>query len=210
MPEHDTAEMGQSAAATGAAPDAPVEPASRGRLHGPAEPQKVDPRVLTDDRENPDLFVFEKTWGHRLLAGVGAAMLVIAAVLIVYCASQLFSVSNLAGIADFIVTVGYMLYGTGLVAGIALIPPAIVGIYVAKHPKRVVIAVALAIVALVLVALFAIAAFATAASNAATILLYTFLLAIVPVVYLVAALKIRSSNAADKPFDPGDPFSTQR
>lgn len=174
----------------------------------PPEATRVDPRVLTDDRDNPDLLIFEKTWGHRLLAGICAAMLVIAAVLIVYCISQLISVSDLTGIADFVVTVGYMLYGTGLVAGIVLVPPALVGIYVAKHPKYVTVAIVLAIIALALDVAFVIYAFAVVASNAPTILLYALLLAIVPVVYLVASLKIRSSNAADKPFDPGDPFAT--
>ena len=187
-----------------------TEPASAAPEDAPSGKPRVDPRVLTDDRGNPDLFVFEKTWGHRLLAGISAAMLVIAAVLIIYCISQLISVSGLAGIADFVVTVGYMLYGTGLVAGVLLIPPAIVGIYVAKHPKRVTVAIVLAIVALAMDVAFVVYALTVAASNAATILLYAVLLAIVPVVYLVASLKIRSSNAADKPFDPGDPFSTQR
>lgn len=183
--------------------------AAEGRVsERPAVPQ-VDPRVLTDDRDNPDLLIFEKTWGHRLLAGVSAVMLVIAAVLIIYCISQLISVSDLTGIADFVVTVGYMLYGTGLVAGVLLVPPAIVGIYVAKHPRRVVAAIVLAVIALVLDIAFVVYAFSMAAGNATTILLYALLLAIVPVVYLIAALKIRSSNAADKPFDPGDPFSTQ-
>ena len=47
------------------------------------DPHPVDPSVLTDDRDNPDLLTFEKTWGHRVLAGLGVAMLVIALVLVV-------------------------------------------------------------------------------------------------------------------------------
>ena len=156
--------------------------------------QQIDPRVLTDDRGNEDLLVFEKTWGHRLLAGVGVVMLVVAFVLVVYCVTQLVSVSSLAGIADFIVTVGYVLYGTGLVAGTLLVPPAIVAIYVAKHPKHALVAVVLAIIALVLVVVFIGLAFVASSASALTILLYAVLLAVLPVIYLIAALKVQRSN----------------
>ena len=156
-------------------------------------PQRVDPAVLTDDRGNKDLLVFEKTWGHRLLAGVGVAMLVVALVLIIYCALQLGKVSGLSGIADYLVTFGYLLYGFGLAAGIAVVPPAIVGIYVAKHPKRAGIAVAFAVVGLVLVGCFVVYAVVVGVTNLVSVFLYALLFAVLPVLYLIAALKIGRS-----------------
>ena len=61
-------------------------------------PQVVDPSVLTDDRDNPNLLAFEKTWGHRVLAGIGVAMLVIALVLAVFCIIQLVRVAEIAAV----------------------------------------------------------------------------------------------------------------
>ena len=115
------------------------------------EPQPIDPSVLTDDRDNPDLLTFEKTWGHRVLAGLGVAMLVIAIILIAFCIVQLIRVADVAALMPDIGLLGAYLYGTALACGIALIPPAVIAIYVAKHPSKVMIAIVMAIIALVLV-----------------------------------------------------------
>ena len=147
-------------------------------------PQPVDPSVLTDDRDNPDLLAFEKTWGHRVLAGLGVAMIVVALVLIAFCIVQLIRVADVAALVPDIGALGLYLYGTALVCGIALVPPAIIAIYVAKHPARVTLAL--------VVAFFGYAMVVTP-QYVVTALLYALALAILPVVYLVAALKIKRS-----------------
>ncbi len=157
------------------------------------DPHPVDPSVLTDDRDNPDLLTFEKTWGHRVLAGLGVAMLVIALILIAFCIVQLIRVADVAALMPDIGVLGMYLYGTALACGIALIPPAIVAIYVAKHPSKVMVAIVMAIIALVLVVAFLGYALAVTPQYVVTALLYALALAILPVVYLIAALKIKRS-----------------
>lgn len=158
------------------------------------EPREVDPSVLTDDRENPDLFTFEKTWGHRMLAGLGVAMLVIALVLAVYSVVQLVRVADIASILPEPGMFGMIFWGIVLACAIALIPPAGVAIYVAKNPRNVAVAIILAIVALVLVVVFFAFAVASAPHYFMPALLYALLFALFPVLYLIAALKIKSSN----------------
>lgn len=157
-------------------------------------PEAVDPSVLTDDRPNPNLLVFEKTWGHRLLAGLGVAMVVIAAILVVYSIIQLFKLSDVMAIAPDVGTLGVFLYGTWLVAGIVIIAPAVVGIYVAKHPDKV--NAALVMAALGIAAAFAFFAYAVISAPQFLLqaVLYTALLAVLPIVYLVAALKIKRAQ----------------
>ena len=157
------------------------------------DPHPVDPSVLTDDRDNPDLLTFEKTWGHRVLAGLGVAMLVIALVLIAFCIVQLIRVADIATLMPDIGVLGMYLYGTALACGIALIPPAVIAIYVAKHPNRVMVAIVMAIVALVLVVAFLGYALAVTPQYVVTALFYALALAILPIVYLIAALKIKRS-----------------
>ena len=144
------------------------------------EPQPIDPSVLTDDRDNPDLLTFEKTWGHRVLAGLGVAMLVIAIILIAFCIVQLIRVADVAALMPDIGLLGAYLY-------------AVIAIYVAKHPSKVMIAVVMAIIALVLVVAFLGYALAMTPQYVVTALLYALALAILPVVYLIAALKIKRS-----------------
>lgn len=148
---------------------------------------------FVDDRKDMDLFMYEKTWGHRLLAGVSIAMFVIAIVLIIYCAGQLSSVSALAGVADYIVTIGFVLYGMGLMAGVVIIPPAVLGVFVSKHPKHASLAIVAAGIAFALDIMFVAYALATQAGAVTTVLLYALLLAFVPAVYCVAACKVRAS-----------------
>lgn len=150
-------------------------------------------RQLTDDRQNPDLLVFEKTWGHRLLAGVSIAMLVAAFVFVVYCGWQLVELSNALGSQDMSHTFGFVLYTTGFILGVMLVPPAILGIHVAKHPKLALVAVVAAVIALLLLAAFTVYALSLPNVQAFSVLLYVGAGAILPVVYLVAALKVKRS-----------------
>lgn len=155
-------------------------------------PKKVDPSVLTDDRANADLLVFEKTWGHRLLAGLGYAMIVVGLVLIIYCAMRLANFIPLATGDNPMVTLGLVLYGVGLAAGILIIPPAIVGLWVARKPEHATVAVVLASIGIVLVIAFIGVALATGSAPFSAFL-YGLLMAILPVLYLIAALKIKRS-----------------
>lgn len=156
------------------------------------DPEYVDPSVLTDDRENPNLLTFEKTWGHRLLAGLGVTMIVIAVVLAAYCIVQIVRVADVAAISQLFSAILYVYIGV-LVASLALIPPACIAIYVAKHPQRVFVAIGLAILALVLVVGIFICLVVTAPEAWIQAMLYSLLLAILPVIYLIAALKIKRS-----------------
>ena len=150
--------------------------------------------VLSDDREEEDLFLFEKTWGHRLLAGLGFVMLIAAVVLVVYFAMQISKVQVYAEVADWLVTMGYVVYGIGLAAGALLVPPGILAVLVAKRPWHARLAVAVGVFGLVLVAVFVALAFALDAGSATTIVLVAVLLAVAPVVYLVASVKVLRSN----------------
>ncbi|MGI6031834.1 MAG: hypothetical protein ACOX69_00210 [Coriobacteriales bacterium] len=156
-------------------------------------PEKVDPKVLTDDRGNKDLLVFEKTWGHRMLAGVSVAILVCVALVIVYCALQIGKVSALSGVADQLMYLGYFFYGLLIGLSVASIVPGVVGIYVAKHPKRAMVAIVFAIIALVLDVLFIAYAVASGVTNYVSLALYALLFAILPVLYLIAAVKVKRS-----------------
>lgn len=156
-------------------------------------PNRVDPGVLTDDRDNPDLLTFERTWGHRVLAGLGVAMIVIAVLLVVYSIVQLVRLYDLSILAPDIAAMGMWLYACVLVGGLALVVPAIIGIYVAKHPARVAIAIVAAAVALALVVAFFVYAVVTAPQFPVAAVLYSLLLAVLPVIYLLAALKIKRS-----------------
>ena len=157
-------------------------------------PDAVDPSVLTDDRSNSDLLVFEKTWGHRLLAGIGVAMLVVAVVLIAYCVVQLVRIMNVMSVAPGVGTLGMYLFGTGLAVGIIIIVPAVVGIYVAKRPAKVTAAIIMAALGIVAALAFFGYAVATAPQFLLQAVLYTLLFALFPVVYLIAALKIKRSQ----------------
>lgn len=156
------------------------------------DPEYVDPAVLTDDRENPDLLTFEKTWGHRLLAGLGVAMIVIAIVLVAFCIVQIIRVWDVVEILPMYSMLLYMYIGV-LVASLALVPPACIAIYVAKHPERVYVAIGMAILALVLVVGIFICLVLTVPEAWIQAMLYSLLLAILPIIYLIAALKIKRS-----------------
>lgn len=158
------------------------------------KPEKVDPSVLTDDRGNDELLVFEKTWGHRMLAGVSIAILVSAVVIIVYFLVRLSSIIGIMDIAGSVLAVQFTLWVVGVVVGILTIPPALAGIYVAKHPKHALVAVAFAIVALLFVVAFFVYAVVLAAGTVVAALMWTLLFAFFPVLYLIAAIKVALSN----------------
>lgn len=158
---------------------------------------------FTDDRDDPDLFIFEKTWGHRLLAGCGFALFVVAGILIIYCALQIPSVMNFADTmgeyGQTIVTLGYVLYVTGIVAGVLVIPPAILAVYVATHPKRAPWAIGASLVAIVLVLLYVVYALSVGAAPVLNIALFSGLFALMPLVYLLASVKVFRSTRPEQP-----------
>ena len=133
-------------------------------------------------------FVREHSWGVMI-----TVLIVIALVLIAFCIVQLIRVADVAALVPDIGILGLYLYGTALVCGIALVPPAIIAIYVAKHPARVTLAIVMAIIALALVVAFFGYAMVVTPQYVVTALLYALALAILPAVYLIAALRIKRS-----------------
>ena len=156
------------------------------------ETQKLA-RQLTDDRKDSDLLVFEKTWGHRLLAGVCVAMLVVAFVFVAYCVYGLASMSAL-GLENLRFTYGYSLYTTGIVTGVMLIPPAVLGIYVAKHPKWATLTLAAAVFAVAILIGIAVYASTLPGINMLPLMLYLGVASVFPIIYFVAALKVKHSQ----------------
>lgn len=156
------------------------------------DPVKVDPSELIDDRLNPDLLTFEKTWGHRVLAGIGVTMIVVAFVLVVFCIIQIVRIVDIIDILPIYALRLYM-YIAVIIGGVALVPPGCIAIYVAKHPKKVAIAIAAAIVGIALIVLFLAYVLFASPQLIVAALAYSVLFAIIPVIYLVAALKIKRS-----------------
>lgn len=136
-----------------------------------------------------NLKVFEKTWGHRVLMGLSVCMFVAGLVLAIYCGMRLHSISSVMG-QNAGYAMAYALYLTGLVLGAAMVPPSILGVFTATHPKAANFAVAAAIVAFVIIIVFAVYS-AFIGGHPFSIALYVVLLAIAPVLYLVCALKIK-------------------
>lgn len=138
-----------------------------------------------------NLRVFEKTWGHRLLMGVSLCMFVAGLVVAIYCGVSL---ANVYPLADLSLThaMASAFYTVGLVLGVAMFPPAVLGVYTATHPKTATAAAAMAVLGLVLVVAFVVYALSIQ-GQLFSIVLYAVLLAVLPVVYLVSALKIRRS-----------------
>ena len=150
--------------------------------------------MLTDDRDNPDLLVFEKTWGHRLLAGFSVAMLIGGGVVCLYCIFALVNIASAVGTEALVATFGFALYTAVLVGSVAVIPPALLGIYVAKHPRHTFACIAAAIVAFVLVAVFVVVGLGLPGAQPFSVALYAVVAAVPPLVYLIAAIKVRQST----------------
>lgn len=106
---------------------------------------------------------------------------------------QLIRVADVAALVPDIGTLGLYLYGTAIACASPSFRRPSSAIYVAKHPARVTLAIVMAIIALALVVAF----FGYCHSGDAAVrghaLLYALALAILPAVYLIAALKIKRS-----------------
>ena len=107
---------------------------------------------------------------------------------------RLSSIIGIMDIAGSVLAVQFTLWVVGVVVGILTIPPALAGIYVAKHPKHALVAVAFAIVALLFVVAFFVYAVVLAAGTVVAALMWTLLFAFFPVLYLIAAIKVARSN----------------
>ena len=138
-----------------------------------------------------NLRVFEKTWGHRVLMGVSICMFVAGLVVAIYCGVSL---GNVYPLADYSLShaMASAFYTVGLVLGVAMFPPAVLGVYTATHPKAATAAAVMAVLGLVLVGAFVFYALSIQ-GQVFSIVLYAALLAVLPAVYLAAALKIRRS-----------------
>lgn len=140
-----------------------------------------------------DLKVFEKSWGHRVLMGLSVCMFVGGLILAIYCGMRVANIASIASV-NANLALAYALYVVGLVAGIVVIPPAILGVYVATHPKLAIAAIVAGVVGLLCVLVFAIYS-AAVGGQPFSIVLYCVVMALAPLIYLLSALKIKSSGA---------------
>ncbi len=138
-----------------------------------------------------NLRVFEKTWGHRVLMGVSICMFVAGLVLGIYCAVSLGNVYPLAD-ANLAYAMASAFYTVGLVLAVGMFPPAVLGVYAATHPKAATAAAVMGVIGLVLVGAF-VAYAISIQGQLFSIVLYAVVLAVLPLVYLLSALKIRRS-----------------
>ena len=74
-----------------------------------------------------------------------------------------------------------------------IVPPAIVAIYVARRPDKVTAAIVMAVLGIAAALAFFGYAVTTAPQYTLQAILYTLLFGLFPVVYLIAALKIKRS-----------------
>lgn len=139
-----------------------------------------------------NLKVFEKTWGHRVLMGLSICMFVGGLILAIYCGMRVSSIASVAS-ENASLALAFALYAVGLAAGVLVIPPAILGVFTATHPKCIVASVAAGVIGLLCVVAFIIYA-AVEGGQAFSITLYAVVMAIAPLLYLVSSIKVMKSK----------------
>ncbi len=173
-----------------------INPATGAPISAPS-PAKVQAmaRRLSNDSKKSGFFTFEASWGHRMLLGVSIALIVLAIILVIYCVMRLVSVMSQP--QDYFVTEQfskfvYFYYGCGTVAGLALIPPAIIGIAVAKSGKHTILAcIAPAIAAFLALALLG-ARLAWGSADIWASIWQAAVMLILPIAYFIPALKVHT------------------
>ena len=150
-------------------------------------------RRLNNDSKKKGLFTFEASWGHRMLLGVSIALIVLAIVFIIYCVMRLFSVASQP--QDYIITTQltsfmYFYYGCGILAGVLLLPPAIIGIMVAKSGKHTLLACIAPVVAIFLALCLLGGRLIWGTADVWASIWQAVVMLILPLVYFVAALKV--------------------
>lgn len=139
--------------------------------------------------QGENLKVFEKTWGHRVLMGLSVCMFAAGIVLAIYCGLRIGSISDYVQLSvNF--QLAYAFYCAGLAIGLGMIPPAILGVYTATHPKMAIVAIIAAVIALALIIAFVVYA-VSIGGQIFSIAMFSVLFAIMPVLYLASAVKIR-------------------
>lgn len=141
-----------------------------------------------------NLKVFEKTWGHRLLMGLCVCMFVGGLTLAIYCGMRYNNLS-ITSQDDAMLLIAYVLYRVGFVAGALVIPPAILGVFVATHPRFVVASIIAGVVGLLCVGAFIVYA-ASTGGQPFSIALYGVASALAPLLYLASSLKIKFTKPA--------------
>ena len=139
---------------------------------------------------------FEKTWGHRLLMGISILMLVLAVIVVLYCSLALAKILGNGGLdtTEFLSMVATTIYVFGIIAFALMIPPAIFGIVVSKHPKLVVVAYVFSGIAILLLVALLIYIIATHGLTLFAFFAFFILPLVLPVLYLVSSIKIGKSN----------------
>ena len=134
-----------------------------------------------------------RCWANWLLLVEGIALLVFAIALGAWCGVKLANVSVYAEVADWLVTLGYTLYGIGIAAAALVVVPGIIAIVVGLRSRPAGLAIVAAVFALLLVAAFLAVSLALELGATSTVLTYAAALALAPLVYLVAAVVVRRS-----------------
>ena len=151
-------------------------------------------KYIKSDDENYTLKVFEKTWGHRVLIGISVCMLALAFLIALFCVLCLLGVFGLnrnETLPYIVHRAANVLYTMGIVGAILMTIPALFGIYVTKYPAKNMISIVLGILGILGVFLFIFWACVLHNSSWFSISMYSLVMLIFPVIYLIAALKVR-------------------
>ena len=181
-----------AAAVEAAATTEAVEPANASFVAPSPEKVQEMARRLSNDSKKKGFFTFEASWGHRMLLGLSIALILLAIIFVIYCVMRLIaatSAQDYAILAQFSKFV-YFYYGCGIVAGLALLPPAIIGICVAKSGKHTILVCIAPIIAIALALILLGGRLIWGTADIWASIWQAAVMLILPVAYLVAGLKV--------------------
>ena len=171
-----------------------IEPASASFVAPSPEKVQEMARRLSNDSKKKGFFTFEASWGHRMLLGLSIALILLAIIFVIYCVMRLIaaiSAQDYAILAQFSKFV-YFYYGCGIVAGLALLPPAIIGICVAKSGKHTILVCIAPIIAIALALILLGGRLIWGTADIWASIWQAAVMLILPVAYLVAGLKVHT------------------
>ena len=183
-----------AAAVEAAATTEAVEPANASFVAPSPEKVQEMARRLSNDSKKKGFFTFEASWGHRMLLGLSIALILLAIIFVIYCVMRLIaatSAQDYAILAQFSKFV-YFYYGCGIVAGLALLPPAIIGICVAKSGKHTILVCIAPIIAIALALILLGGRLIWGTADIWASIWQAAVMLILPVAYLVAGLKVHT------------------
>ena len=135
-----------------------------------------------------------RTWGHVMLLVLSIAMLIASLIVSIACAVKLNELVSLVGFETGVTYAAFFIMG--LFIAPPVIVPSVVGIVVALKPQGNIVAIVFAIVGLVLVVSACVYLLVSGTATVFATACFAIFFAIPPVIYLVAACKIRRSCIA--------------